>query len=329
MGILKIEHAQREGARLVNGFIGISGSGKTYTALQYAWGLANYKSEKLGFLDTENRRGRLYSDALRDESGRVHPFLIADLDPPFSPLRYRDAILEFQDAGVEVLVIDSISHSWEGIGGCHDIAKPPGHGTKPGKWNIAKEQNKAMMNVLLASNMHIVVCVRAREKTLMQKGSDGKVEYVPLGIQPICEENFPYELTTSVMMHDEGIAQTVLKCPKDLRPILGRKEGYITAADGKAVRDWVDGAKVINPETEKNRNMLRTVTENGMKALQAAWMALSKDERLDLSPDGRCPAELKASAEAFDKQRAEARETDPDIDELNAQLGAADELENV
>lgn len=320
--ILDIQEAEREGARLVFGYIGISGSGKTMTALQFAWGLANYDSHKVGFLDTENRRGRLYSDALRDGAGKIHKFLIADLGPPFSPLRYKQAILEFQAAGVEVLVIDSISHSWEGIGGCHDIAKPPGHGTKPGKWNLAKEQNKAMMNVLLQSDMHIIVCVRAREKTLMGKGADGRVEYTPLGIQPVCEENLPYELTASLMMQEEGRSQRVLKCPGDIRPFLGRQEGYITAADGKAVRDWIDGAKALDPAVERARNMLRTTTEQGLAALQAAWKALPIAHQKAISVGGGCPADMKASAQEFDRQRAEAgSRTDGDLDALNGAIG--------
>ena len=110
MSVIQIRKAKREGARLVLGLAGISGTGKTYTALQLAWGLANYDASKVGFLDTENRRGSLYSDALRDGSGVVHEFWIGDLEPPFSPQRYIDAILEFQKHGVEVLVIDSVTH---------------------------------------------------------------------------------------------------------------------------------------------------------------------------------------------------------------------------
>jgi hypothetical protein len=321
MGVLNnIRKAEREGARLVNGIIGVSGSGKTHTALQLAFGLANYDAEKIGFIDTENRRGSLYADALRNDRGDVQRFLIADLDPPFSPLRYRDAILEFQDVGVSVLIIDSLSHSWSGIGGCHDIAKPPGHGNKPGKWNIAKEQNKAMMNVLLQCDMHVIVCIRAHEEVLMRQGSDGKTEYVPQGLQPICEKNLPYELTTSIMMHDEGKSQTVLKCPAELRPVLGRQQGYITAEDGKALRDWVDGAKALNPAIERARNMLRTTTEQGMTALQAAWVSLPVAVRAAISADGKCPSDLKASAQEFDRQRAEAIGVSPDLDQMNAAI---------
>ena len=318
MGILNIRPAVREGSRLVLGIAGISGSGKTRTALEIGYGLANYDAKKLGFLDTENRRGSLYADALKNAKGEVQPFLIADLDAPFSPARYKQAILEFQAAGVEVLVIDSISHEWEGQGGCHEIASPPGANLKIKKWNDAKEQHKSMMNALLQCDMHIIVCVRARDKVELNTAA-GKVEYIKLGVLPIQEPNFMFEMTASMMMWDSGKAQETLKAHEDLLPHLGRGKGFITAADGKAVRDWVDGAKKLNPEIERARNMLRTTTEQGLAALSTAWRGLPADIKRVLGPAG-CPVELKASAEEFDKQRAAAKVTDEGLADLNIRL---------
>jgi hypothetical protein len=113
-----------------------------------------------------------------------------------------------------------------------------------------------------------------------------------------------------------------LKCPEDLLPILGREQGYITAADGKALRDWVDGAKVLDPEVERARNMLRTTTEQGMLALQAAWKSLPAHVRKGISPSG-CPADLKASAEAFDKMRAEGSSAAADLGDINDAIADA------
>jgi len=109
MGILNIKPAERSGSRVVIGISGQSGSGKTLTALKMARGMVD-KPEEIGFLDSENGRGRLYSGELDG------PFMHADLYAPFSPARYRQAIEEFQEAGVKVLVIDSGSHEWEGEG---------------------------------------------------------------------------------------------------------------------------------------------------------------------------------------------------------------------
>lgn len=290
MGVINIRPAQREGARLVLGIAGVSGSGKTYTALQLALGLTNHQPGKIGFLDTENRRGSLYADTL------PAPFLIGDLYAPFSPQRYIEAIHEFQRAGVEVLIIDSVTHEWEGLGGCQDIAANTN--SRMADWKKAKAEHKRFMNTLLACDMHIIVCIRAREKTDFSDPKNPK----PLGLQPIQEGNFMFELTASVMMHDMGKRQDVLKCPADLVPHLGRGQGYMTAADGAKVRAWVDGAKQLDPEVERHRNALQSVTEQGLQALGAAWNDAPPRVRAALGEAFK--EQLKAAAKAFDDQRA-------------------------
>lgn len=314
MSILNIRKAERAGARLVVGLAGISGSGKTYTALQLAWGLANGDAGKVALLDTENRRGSLYANSLVDRAGVVHPFWVGDLYAPFSPQRYKEAILEFQSAGVEVLVIDSVSHEHEGMGGLEDIAHA-GNPKNP-RWNEAKRLHKEFMNTLLACDMHVICCMRAREKVKLVK-RDGRTEYEPQGVLPIAEKNFVFELTASLMMWNEGKAQEVMKCPAELRDILGRSEGYITARDGLALRKWVDGGAKVDPAIQAAQNTLRTVTEQGMEATEEAWKALPKSMRDSLGEAFR--QELVTAAKGFDAQRELAATGDgKQVDDLNA-----------
>lgn len=302
--MIKIEEAKREGAKIVLGLAGTSGSGKTYSALQVGYGLANCNGKKLGFLDTENRRGRLYADTL------PQPFLIGDLAPPFSPARYIEAIQAFEKAGVEVLIIDSATHEWEGTGGCEEIATD-GNPKFP-RWNKAKAEHKKFMNVLLQSSMHIIVCFRAREKVKVLPG--GVVE--PLGLQPITEKNAMFEMTASCMMQDEGRTQTVLKCPEAIRKHVGRGTDYLTVADGKALRAWIDGATPIDRDLERHRATLANTCEQGTDALSAAWTALPKPVKLALK--GELEA-FKASAAGYDEQRriATAANGSEEADDLN------------
>lgn len=309
MSVINIREAKREGARLVVGLAGISGSGKTRTALELAFGLANFDSRKVGFIDTENKRGSLYADVLKNADGVVQPFLIGDLEPPFSPQRYIDSILAFQKAGVEVLVIDSITHEWEGTGGCEEIATA-GNPRLP-DWSTAKREHKRFMNTLLQSNMHVIVCVRAREKVSVNK-VDGKTTVTPLGIMPVTEKNVMFEMTASLLMWNSGKRQEAMKCPEELLPILGRENGYITAQDGQALRAWVDGAQPLDPAIEAARNSLRTTCEQGMSALQKAWTDTAKPIKTKL---GLAFLEtLKASAKAYDDQRTA---NDNGVDDLN------------
>lgn len=323
---IAIQTAKRAGARVVVSLAGPSGSGKTLTALLLAYGMTGGDGSRIGLLDTENRRGRLYADAhtyrmVQDQLGLADmptPFLVGDLEPPFSPRRYIDAILQFQKAGVRVLVIDSVSHEWEGTGGCQEIANPPGSNLRIPKWNLAKAEHKAFVNALLQCDMDVIVCTRAREKVRIEK-ANGETVVTPLGMLPICEKNFMFEMTASLMMWDSGRMQESMKCPDELKPILGRGDDYITAADGARLRAWIDGADQLDPAIEHARNSLRTVTERGMDAYREAWKKTPKRIRDALQADGTHDV-LKASADAFDRQRIDAQPGGAQLAELNAAI---------
>lgn len=316
MSVINIRKAQRAGARLVIGIAGISGSGKTYSALQLAWGLAGGDASKVGLLDTENRRGSLYADILKDKNGKVHQFMVGDLDAPFSPQRYIDAILEFQAAGVEVLVIDSVSHEWNGLGGVLSIADSQPKSITG--WKVAKPQHQRFMNTMLQSDLHIIVCIRATNKTDWKDPKNPK----PLGIMPIQQDEFMFEMTASMMMWDGGKTREVMKCPADLVPIFGQAgevhDGYLTARNGLSLRQWVDGGVSLDPRIENARNTLRTTAEQGVAALNQSWAKLPADVRESLG--GSIPHEIMAAAVSFDDQRKLAAGHDSEIDDLNAQI---------
>ena len=303
MSILNIREAEREGARLVFGISGVSGSGKTYTALQMAWGLAGGNSKKVGLLDAENKRGSLYSDSLVGKDGAVNKFLIGDLYAPFSPARYSAAIKEFQEAGVEVLVVDSASLEWEGEGGCEDIADDGG---KVANWKKAKREHKRFMNTLLTCDMHIIVCLRAREKTSFK---DPRAP-LSLGIQPICEKSFMFELTASVLIHDQGTRRDILKCPADLLEIIDKPSGYLGAKEGLAIRRWVDGGAKLDPEVERARNTILSHTAEGLAKVEELWTALAAKTKKALGQQFIDMA--RSSAQEFDAQAAARNAGDPD-----------------
>lgn len=284
MSVIQIRKVKRENARLFIVLASWTGKGKTFTGIQLGYGLANYDPSKLGMLDTENRRGSLYDDILEKASRpTTERFLIGDLQPPFTPERYMAAIDDFQEAGVEVLIIDSVTHEWEGTGGCQEIAEA-GNPKVP-NWAEAKKRHKKFMDKMLQADMHIICCVRAREKTKPER-IDGKLTFVDYGLQAIQEKNFMFEATASLMLHDEGTRQEIIKCPAALVNILGRKTDYITAEDGHRLRQWVDGALQLDPVVERFRNRLISNTEGGVDHINTCW--------------GKTPAEVQtALGQAF------------------------------
>lgn len=295
MAILNIRKAVRTGSKVVIGIAGPSGSGKTYTALKLARGMVSEPGE-IGFLDTENRRGSLYSDILDGQ------FLIGDLYPPFSPSRYADAIKEFQDAGVKVLVVDSVSHEWEGEGGCEDIANNTN--SRMANWKLAKSEHKKFMNALLQSDMHIIACLRAREKTDFKNPK----QPVSLGIQPICEKNFMFEMTASMMMWNEGKQQQFLKMPEALRNVFGNGQGYLSEQHGKALSDWVESGEKVDDGLERVKSDMQMACSGGVDKLKEAWKKMPKQYMQSMKP---LWPNYESAAMAYDEQSSKEDQKQP------------------
>lgn len=295
MSVLNIRPAKRGESKAIIGIAGVSGSGKTYTALLMARGMVD-KASEIGFLDTENKRGSLYADIL-DE-----PFMIGDLYPPFSPKRYGDAIKEFQEAGVKVLVIDSVSHEWEGEGGCDDIANMKMGKSGMPNWIGAKREHKSFMNTLLQCNMNVICCLRAREKTDFKNPK----EPVSLGIQPVCEKNFMFEMTASLLMENEGKSQRFLKIPSFLKPAFGDGNGYLGKETGAKIIDWINTGEKEDPEVTRVKSEMLMACETGISGVMALWNTLTTKMQNKMKPH---MAVYKSAAKAYDEQAKEAEET--------------------
>lgn len=211
--------------------------------------------------------------------------MYANLNPPFSPDRYGKAIKEFQETGVKVLVIDSVSHEWEGIGGCEDIANSPradGSERKIADWKRSKNEHRTrFMNSLMYADMHIICCVRAREKTDFKDIN----KPVSLGIQPVCEKNFLFEMMASIMFSNEGKNQTWIKVPDYLKEAFGTGNAYLGQETGRKIIEWVRLGEKENPIVTKSRGEIILICEKGLKALQESWKTLDPIARKALNTE--------------------------------------------
>lgn len=297
--VIEIRPVKRDQFKIVVGLAAPSGEGKTLSALKLAYGLAGGDPKKIGFLDTENRRGSQYSNVFGE------PFLIGDLAPPFSPQRYIAAMRQFADAGIEALVIDSVSHEWEGEGGCEEIAKnakkADGTPRKSADWLNAKRLHKQFVNTMLYLPMHIIPCIRAREKADFRNPD----KPVSLGIQPICEKNFMFEMSLSFMLSNRGKTRTPLKLSNEFEALVGC-DGYLTEDHGRALRDWCGGVDPL----EKARNTLRLAASQGGDALKTAWESIGAGNRKILASfkDTLKDMAVAADADGF----TPAADTDPE-----------------
>lgn len=304
-----ITSAKRKSVPMLISLAGVSGSGKTYSALLLAAGLAG--DGPVGFLDTENGRGSMYADSPGIMAALPNGYEIAEMKEPFAPSRYSDAVEAFETHGCKVLVIDSMTHEWEGHGGCSDIAENNKLKGTP-NWIMAKREHKRMMNHLLATDMHLIFCLRAREKIKVMKDANGKDQFVPIGLQPIQEKNFTFEMTLSLLLEEGTHRPLVTKCPEPLLPLFAGEQPLVTKAMGQKLRAWAEGGAPTeeNPEvlfrqgieyaaqgTEAYVDFWKTLTGKQQKILlpkhdENKELARMADDRQKMSEGRPTPAEL-------------------------------------
>ena len=103
---MQLQKASRKKAPIKMSLQGPSGSGKTYSSLLLAYGLCNDWS-KIAVIDSENHSSGLYS--------HLGSYNVLQLSAPYTPEKYVQAIEVCGQAGMQVIIIDSISHEWEYI----------------------------------------------------------------------------------------------------------------------------------------------------------------------------------------------------------------------
>lgn len=286
MSILEIKPVCRSESKITIGLASPTGCGKTRSALELAYGLANGNPGKIGFLDTETGRGALYDKVFHS------PYMIAQLTPPYSPQRYTEAIVEFSQTGIEVLIVDSMSHEWSGEGGCQDIADSAlARGKKMADWLTAKKEHHRFMRSLLSIPCHLILCFRAKDRTDFTDPRNPK----NMGLAPQCEKDVMYEMTTSFMLANGGTERSPLKKIPEFFPFL-EGQGYLTREHGAKMRAWFGGSDA----TDMARKGLQFAANQGTEALKVAWTVLAKPVQKELTG---FKDTLKAVAEHADLDR--------------------------
>lgn len=300
----QIKPAVRKGTPALIAISGPSGSGKTFSAILVARGLVGPKG-KIIVVDTENKRAEFYADLA---GGWNH----LDFQPPFSPARYREAMTAAENASATAIIIDSTSHVWEGEGGVLDMADRNNY-TGLLKWQAPKMEYKRMLNALLRAPVHVIFCLREKEKVKQVRNQKGETEIISDGQTPICEKGFIYEMTVWVQLNEKHEPAHV-KCPEDLLPALPLGK-MLSVETGENIAEWVGGGAPVDAEVEHLQRIAREVATLGTGQAKKHWESLTGAQRKMLLP---IRDELKATAAQADQ---DAQEKAPEADDDDNPFG--------
>ena len=255
---MELRKAQRSQAKLRIGVSSPAGGGKTYSALVMASGMAPW--DKIAVIDTENGSGEMYSD--------LGEYNIIPLEAPFSPERYIEAIKACENAGMEIIIIDSISHEWGGVGGCLEIndalANAKYRGNSWSAWSETTPRHQNFIDAIISSSCHVITTVRNKIDTVMTE--DKKVKKV--GTKEMTREGFEYELTVNFNIdrdtHKVMASKDRTRLFEELDPFV------ITAKTGKALINWMKSGVKVEPKPEPevvvtSDDVIDYLTQEGVK----------------------------------------------------------------
>ena len=231
--------AERRKAKLRLAITGPAGSGKTYGALLIAQGL----SGKIAMIDTENGSGDLYS--------AICDYDILNINAPFDPRKYIQAIHDAESEGYDVLIIDSLSHCWISEGGLLDIKEQL---ASSGKYNsfsawskVTPLQNK-LIEAMLTSKCHIIATMRSRTDYVQVVNDKGRTEIRKVGLAPVQRDGMDYEFSLVFDLNNEH----TVTVSKDRTSLFDGQSFTLSPDVGSKLLEWLNSGKDIPDAKELN-----------------------------------------------------------------------------
>lgn len=269
-----LRKATRQKAKIKLGLSSVSGGGKTYSAILLGKGLAKGDLSKVAIIDTENNSADLYA--------HLGPYNVLPLHPPFSPERYIESIKECENAGMEVIIIDSIAHEWEGEGGILNLCDTIGGGFTDA-WKKMTPRHEKFKNAILQSPCHIITTVRRKQEYILEERTNkqGRTVQVPVkaGMKEITREGWEYEVTANLEIDIKHYASAT----KDRTNLFTNIDPFIISEEtGRKILEWCEsGVEVIQGPSPKDSAIQRLKDSKDIKELATQYNTLSNELKKD------------------------------------------------
>lgn len=239
---MQIRKAERKKAKLRLGISAPSGSGKTYSALLIAHGITG-DWEKIGLIDTENGSGDLYA--------HLGDYMVLQLEAPYTPERYVKAIKAFEQAGVQAIIVDSLSHAWAGQGGALEMvdSSMAAQKNKFAAWRDVTPKHNELVESMLQSKCHIIATMRSKTEYVLEEDEKGKKVPKKVGMAPIQRDGMEYEFTVMLDMTHNHIASA----SKDRTSLFDGQYFKPSIDTGKQLLEWLETG--VDPEQQRQELM--------------------------------------------------------------------------
>ena len=225
---MQLQTAQRKRAKIKMGLQGPSGSGKTMGALLTAFGLCG-DWNRVAIVDTENHSAELYA--------HLGTYNVLALNGPYTPEKYIQAIELCEKAGMEVIIIDSVTHEWENLLEYHSSLQ----GNSFTNWNKITTRHNYFVQKILQSPCHIISTVRTKQDYVLQE-KNGKMIPEKVGLKSVQRDGLDYEMT---LVFDIDMKNHATASKDRTGLFFGKPEHKLTVETGKLIKDWCNSGEDI------------------------------------------------------------------------------------
>lgn len=322
-----VRKAERRRVKARVAFIGVSGTGKTMSALLMAKGLVG--AGKIVLIDTEGGRGELYAGL-----AGIPEYDVISLTKPFTPDRYIAAIHAAEAAGAECIIVDSTSHAWAGEGGILEFVDDTTATSKSKNaytegWRRATPKHNALVETLTQSTAHMIVTMRAKAKYV----EDDRRGYKKVGLEPVQRDGLEYEF---MLVLDIDLEHRCTPS-KDNTNLFDGTTFRVTEQTGLAIKEWIaSGKEGVAPPSEIKTAPVVTTVADGMdydllvgallgqidQARSIAELSLAYSSALDQLKKLTAQRGESTGDEARDWHRAQMKAIATQKDARKAQLSA-------
>lgn len=268
---MQLRQSERKQAKIKMALQGSSGSGKSFSSLLLAKGLANEDLSKVAVIDTENGSADLYA--------HVGDYNVLVLQPPYTPEKYIEAIEVCEKVGMEVIILDSISQVWLELLDFHSKLT----GNSFANWNKVSPRQTAFINKILQADAHIIATMRTKQDYVLQL-KDGK--YVPekVGLKAIQRDDVSYEFT---IVFDLDIKHFAVASKDRTNLFSGKPEFIINSSTGRRIKEWCSSPikeEAVRQKIEQSltlNQLLKTYKEHPSFQFPLKDLYQAKKEQLD------------------------------------------------
>lgn len=259
MARLAFQPATRRQLKVKAGLMGTAGTGKTWNALAIAEALAG-SNGRVAVIDSERGRAEAYAGDFAFDHLKL---------PNYAPETYIEALSLANDAGYDVIIVDGISHEWQGRDGILSSVD------RFGGWKEATPRHDAFVDALFRLPRNVICTIRAKTQyqvaEVPRDGGGMRQEITKLGVGPVQRDNLEYEfdllgmveLDHSIRLHKSVISSlpsgSVLP-PGENPRALGREIAW-------SIREWVEAGEEVVAPTEADAKfvglLVRLLKEEG------------------------------------------------------------------